>query len=956
MKHVSKLIFSFLFCCCILTNVAEAQTHPEVAATSAYLKSWASKLSESKSISDHRYNRLITNIDAYAVLYDAYLTKFDAVRAILPNQDEPIGPQEVAKLDAILEANPEVGINNFKFAQKFDELVAFLKIEITPIINDGIVNEKSKRSTIKLADINAESFEKLYEKTKTNLDKYNTLLSKHVESTKAKIANHSERAKGFFRTENYGVEFSNEASSKVFYLKDEIASLTVMNKEVYLALVEQSVIKVTIAKEVEPFKQLFYEDNSFRAESYIALKEVNDATEAKIKIYEDMAKGPWSNFFSLKNFGGQGESVANIMATIFVKDLLMGVVAGVSDGKVALPSFKEKYYLKDTKGNKVNMNWNNFFITMKRHYKNPGTYLNLTSFGITAQAVNILWTQTLFQKLEGLCSRSLFKFGTKLTGGITGFGLSMGIGSYVGSAFGVTWETKSLLFSGDPILQDVAKETFQNELFTGQAIKEQLGSVVISFGFAEAAYAFVNFTVDVFRGKVVVLPKQYKRPALSKLNDKGKAYCEPMDINAWLRTYTNNSLMVKKPKIFSKAGWNSFWSRVFVKGIPVFTAQEIINDFWVSHWAWIENGKKQHEEQRQKTFIKGVDRYLTLFTYDIFRAESPIQLRAIIDKYSGNTYIGYFIDKIKESPKDYNQTLELFTMVRSLFRVIVGTIAADSKLTDAELDAKLKTDQDLTALVYIVQYIFGDMYNVEIEKALLELNNKYGLTSSNKMLTDIGLDKANHGTNNPQDEEKKNLDILQQSSNITDPSKKIAEVVYKIDNKKENFEILIKNAAAGGNISSLIKNQTLSHYLYSLNLMDAKKSSEYAEGLLSRLNEKLPAAGSGSYADCLSALDFIFKTLCPELFGIEHTDVLNALDLSTMQELFRANIFVPLAKNLYSQMKTSKDKKADSDLKALFSDIIKQRDIYGGMSTVEAIAYIYVNAGIPTPPEISIQN
>jgi hypothetical protein len=414
--------------------------------------------------------------------------------------------------------------------------------------------------------------------------------------------------------------------------------------------------------------------------------------------------------------------------------------------------------------------------------------------------------------------------------------------------------------------------------------------------------------------------------------------------------------MNKRPKVFSKSWWKGFFGRVFVKGIPVFTAQEIINDYWVSRWAWIEDGKKEHEEQRQKIFIKGVERYLTLFTYDIFRSESPIHLRAIIDKYSGNTYIGYFIDKIKENKKDYDQTVELFVTIRSLFRNIVGTVAADSQLTDAELDAKLKTNQDLAALVYIVQYIFADMNNVVIEKALLELNDKYGSASNNKILTDIGLDKVTYGTNDPQGEEKRNLELLQGSSDITDPSKKIAEVVYNMDNKKNDFEVLIKKAVASRNITSLIKKQTLSHYLYSLNLMDAEKASAYAEELLSKLNAKLPVETSGSYDECLSALDFMFKTLCPELFGIEHTEVLNVLDLSTMQDLFREHIFVPLAKNLYLQMKTSKDKKADSDLKALFSDIIKQRDIYGGMPTIEAIAYIYVNAGIPTPPEMSIQN
>ena len=139
--------------------------------------------------------------------------------------------------------------------------------------------------------------------------------------------------------------------------------------------------------------------------------------------------------------------------------------------------------------------------------------------------------------------------------------------------------------------------------------------------------------------------------------------------------------------------------------------------------------------------------------------------------------------------------------------------------------------------------------------------------------------------------------------------------------------------------------------------MDAQKASVYAEGLLTKLNAKVStAATTGSYADYLKAFDFIFKDLCTELFGIEqHTTSIHVLDLSTIQDLFRDSILTPLAKDLYSKMKAAnKAAAAAADLQNLFSSIIEQRDIYGGMVTINAIAYIYVNAGIPTPPEIKI--
>ena len=843
MKYILRPIFYFLLSFCVLINVAQAQTHqPEVDASATFLIGQALKLHEDKSISDARYNKLLNNIDTYSALYDDYLTKYKAVMSVLPNQDEPIGPQEVAKLDEVLESNPQVGINNFKFTQKFDELVAYPKINITSIINDGIVNKRSKSITIKVEDITPESFNALYEKTKTNLDNYNVLLGKYIEDTKVKITKHSEKAKGFFRTENYGVEFSDEPSSKVFYVKDEIASLMIMNKEAYLAMLEQNAAKTAKENELDPMKQTFNSSANLQAESYIQLKEINDATEQKIEIYTAMAKGPWASFWTSENAGNQGEAVANIIAIVLVKDMIMGAVAGISNGTVALPSFKEKYYLKDIHGNQVNMDWSNFFLTMKRHYSNVGMYLNLASFGISAHAVSILWTQTLFQKLDGLCSRVLFKFGTKLTDGITGFGLSMGLGSYVGSAVGVTWQTRNLLLSGDPILTEVAKETFQSELFTKQALKENLGSVVISFGFAEIFYSFVNFTVDLFKGKVVILPKKYSRDALKKLNDKG--YCDPKDLNSWLDAYLKNSMLTKKPKFFSKVWWNTFWKRTLIKGVPVFTAQEMINDFWVSHWSWVASGKKQHEAEQHAIFIKGAQRYLTLLTYDIFRVQDPINLRSVVDKYRGNTYIGYFIDKIQENKVDYDRTLDLFVTMRSLFRNIVANEAAskveratDKKLSDdlvkdikksevdadvqlsnTELDAKLKDNVNIQALIFVMQYIFADMNNVEIEKELLYLNSKYGSAEDNKKITNIALDKLTYGITTPEDE------VTAQQKAISDPGAKIAQVAYEMQNKKQNFEDLISYAAESKNITALIDKQTVEHYLYTLGLMDAKKA------------------------------------------------------------------------------------------------------------------------------------
>ena len=80
-----------------------------------------------------------------------------------------------------------------------------------------------------------------------------------------------------------------------------------------------------------------------------------------------------------------------------------------------------------------------------------------------------------------------------------------------------------------------------------------------------------------------------------------------------------------------------------------------------------------------------------------------------------------------------------------------------------------------------------------------------------------------------------------------------------------------------------------------------------------------------TYADRLTALGFIFKDLCPGLFGIEHTDDLNALDLSALQAMFREDIFLPLTKTLYLEMKKYKKEDADSDLKALFSGIINKK-------------------------------
>ncbi len=815
--------------------------------------------------------------------YKAYQIKYFKVAGQLP---DVIGPDAIGQIDAILLKNG--GIDTFGLKDLLQTLTNKLDKDIFPKMvievvglweKEGIdVNElKSKltaadtdkklqiladfiRTNLPIGndhDVDYGSRENLSIRLNQSIRELNTY-EKEINAVNAFLLQEEEKfskeTKAYINSVGDKTDIENKGGTfkryKKLYLIDEIGQMALIEKD--RLTLEAAIESIKTNKQgVEGIQR---DIDTFSQDEIIDAHNAIDYIKGNYSSYDMFNKGP-------NVLLAEGGGCINMYIALIARDIFHAV----TDGRFVAPSKRRDYQKYKYE------NWDEKASHLFKKYFTVEGATAMGSFVVVSNVINTkLPTTMVMRNLFGWSDKILYGAGGKLVRGVSLFGLSMGIGQKISEviATGIMWRHEltpswkgqdvkviPLILPGGttPVfipfnkMNELAWDLFISSNFSPQAW-EEVTQFIVSFGLADI----------MLDGRIYV-------GFYNKMKGLNKKKCSYTFADIMERILQKREL---DGKWYSPGYKPSLHPASLTRSLIVFLTADRIDDYFVSKFLFPSATKEQEELLMTKSGAVAQKEF-NVFTDDILQTKpTREQLDSIYDMYGGWVFLKDIIPVLRENYYAVESCLDLRDNKENI----------RAKKCFDNLYSKYFQDMGNTIANLNVEHDYmqtPEYKNEKYEEAL----KVYGKATVNKLRQDQML-KNNL---NPAAIAKGKIAV----DEIIGGETRI--MAYIKDGRSEDAKTEMKRYLSGLKLSDL-------EPLFSSVVTESWSSNKKPSMVLNE-NVKIPSETANQY---LQKMIYLFTDIYPKMLD---TKVTNKDGIEIVQNGFRRDILIAIAKGLYKKMK-----------------------------------------------------